>query len=158
MFGNPEDVIFQKEVLPFLAKNCFGCHGNGESKADLSLDKYKDDLSLIKDRKVWDNVVNILEKHEMPPKENPQLSTEEIERVVKAIDSILSNLDCGKPGSEPNAGRVNDASSQPVPATVSTLFGRTNISRPCCKRAFQTWRCISTETVTTQVRMVHPVD
>ncbi len=63
------EITFQSAVLPFLAKNCFACHGNGESKADLSLDKYKDDLSLIKDRKVWDNVVNMLEKHEMPPKE-----------------------------------------------------------------------------------------
>ena len=60
------EVTFQSAVLPFLAKNCFACHGNGESKADLSLDKYKDDLSLIMDRKVWDNVVNMLEKHEMP--------------------------------------------------------------------------------------------
>ena len=102
----PAGVIFQNEVLPFLTKNCFSCHGNGESKADLSLDKYKDDLSLMKDRKVWDNVVNVLEKHEMPPKENPQPSADDIERVVKAIDTILSNLDCGKPGSVPNAGRV----------------------------------------------------
>ena len=35
----PSEVTFQKVVLPFLAQNCFGCHGNGESKADLSLDK-----------------------------------------------------------------------------------------------------------------------
>jgi len=104
--GDPYDFKFQKEVLPFLAKNCFSCHGNGESKADLTLDKYKDDLSLIKDRKVWDNVVNMLEKHEMPPKENPQPSTDEMERVVNAINAILSNLDCGKLGSVPNAGRV----------------------------------------------------
>ena len=103
---DPAEVTFQNAVLPFLAKNCFACHGNGESKADLSLDKYKDDLSLIKDRKIWDNVVNMLEKHEMPPEESPQPSAEDIERVVNAIDTILSNLDCGKSGSEPNAGRV----------------------------------------------------
>ncbi len=104
--GDPADALFQKEVLPFLAKNCFACHGKGESNADLALDKYTDDLSLIKDRRIWDNVVNVLEKHEMPPKENPQPSAEEIEHVIKAIDTILSNLDCGKPGSTPNAGRV----------------------------------------------------
>ena len=40
------DESFQKEVLPFLVKNCFSCHGNGEAKADLALDKYKDELSL----------------------------------------------------------------------------------------------------------------
>ena len=95
---DPAEVTFQSAVLPFLAKNCFTCHGNGEFKADLSLGKYKDDLSLIKDRKVWDNVVNMLEKYEMPPKESPQPSAEDIECVVEAIDTILSNLDCGKPG------------------------------------------------------------
>ncbi len=100
------EFTFQSAVQPFLSKHCFDCHGNGESKADLSLDKYKDALSLIKERKIWDNVITMLEKHEMPPKEHPQPSGEEVERVVKAIDSILSNLDCGKPGSQPNAGRV----------------------------------------------------
>ena len=60
---DPPEVTFQSAVLPFLVKHCFACHGNGESKADLHLDKYKDDLSLIKDQKVWDNVVNMLEKH-----------------------------------------------------------------------------------------------
>ena len=88
--GDHANVAFHKEVLPFIVKNCFSCHGNGESKADLALDKYKDDLSLLKDRKVWDNVVNMLETHEMPPKEKPQPPADEIERAVKAIESILA--------------------------------------------------------------------
>ena len=82
------DASFQKEVLPFLVKNCFSCHGNGEAKADLALDRYKDELSLLKDRKIWDNVVNMLETHEMPPKEKPQPPADEIERAVKAIESL----------------------------------------------------------------------
>ena len=100
------DGSFQKELRPFLIKNCFNCHGNGEAKADLTLDKYKDELSLLKDRKIWENVINMLETHEMPPKEKPQPPADEVERAVKAIDSILSNLDCGKPDRETNAGRV----------------------------------------------------
>lgn len=45
-------------------------------------------MSLLKDRKVWENVVNMLETHEMPPKEKPQPPADEIERAVKAIESL----------------------------------------------------------------------
>ena len=97
---------FQKEVLPFLATNCFRCHGNGELKADLSLDKFKDELAMQQDRKTWDKVVNMLQLHEMPPKGEPQPTADETDRVLKSIDSLLANFDCGKPGKEPIAGRV----------------------------------------------------
>ncbi len=100
------DTAFEIDVLPFLTQHCFSCHGNGEAKADLTLDKYKDGMSLIRDRKVWDNVVNMLEKGEMPPTENPRPAPDDLQRAIKGIDAVLSNLDCGKPGSVDKAGRV----------------------------------------------------
>ena len=47
---------FVKEVLPFLTRHCYACHGNGKKRGEVSLDPYKDELSLQKDRKVWANV------------------------------------------------------------------------------------------------------
>src|SRR6185436_1807610 len=87
---------FVKDVLPFLKAHCFHCHGNesGENKADLTLSKYTDDLSLQQDRKVWDNVLHMLRAGEMPPMERPRPPAAEIESVTTSIEGVLANLDC----------------------------------------------------------------
>ena len=60
---------FATDILPFLKAHCFHCHGaeDGKNKADLTLSKYTDDLSVQQDRKVWDNVIHMLRVGEMPP-------------------------------------------------------------------------------------------
>jgi len=96
---------FSKDVLPFLKAHCFYCHGteDGKNKADLTLSKYADDLSLQQDRKVWDNVLHMLRTGEMPPMERKRPPAAEIEAVTAAIEGVLANLDCSK---TPNVGRV----------------------------------------------------
>src|SRR4051794_35713682 len=61
-------VTFSRDILPFLSKPCFACHGNGKKSAGLTLDRYKDDESLQKDRKVWENVLHMVRTGEMPPR------------------------------------------------------------------------------------------
>jgi hypothetical protein len=93
-----------RDVLPFLKAHCFHCHGRTDeaNEADLSLSKYTDDLSVQQDRKVWDNVLHMLRKGEMPPMERKRPPAAEIEAVTAAIEGVLANLDC----STPNVGRV----------------------------------------------------
>ena len=68
---HPRSTNLAKDVLPFLKAHCFHCHGteDGKNKADLTLSKYTDDLSVQQDRKVWDNVLHMLRAGEMPPME-----------------------------------------------------------------------------------------
>src|SRR3954467_4389690 len=61
----PHEITFQKDVLPFLKQHCFACHGNGKKKADLSFDRFTDDQSVLKDRRLWDNVQGMLASREM---------------------------------------------------------------------------------------------
>src|SRR5450755_3901208 len=56
--------VYEKDILPFLKKHCFSCHGNGKKKADFSFDKFKDDKSVLLDRKSWDSVLHMLHTHE----------------------------------------------------------------------------------------------
>src|SRR5712691_5519398 len=51
---------FTKDIVPFLTKHCYPCHGNGKKRADLALDKYPDEEAVQKDRKVWENVLHML--------------------------------------------------------------------------------------------------
>lgn len=99
---NPSESTYQKEVLPFLKKHCFACHGDGKAKADLSFDKYKDDASVLNDRKVWDNVQHMLKAREMPPQGRPQPAPAEVEAVTRAIQGVFDRFDTARP----NAGRV----------------------------------------------------
>jgi hypothetical protein len=96
---------FERNILPFLKSHCYHCHGteDGNNKAELSLKKYTDDLSVQQDRKVWDNVLNMLRIGEMPPVERPKPPAAEIEAVTAAIEGVLANLDCS---TTPNVGRV----------------------------------------------------
>src|SRR5581483_6343901 len=73
---------FEKVVAPFLAKHCVACHGPTKKKADLALHGYKDDKSLLKDRKVWQNVVQLVNAGEMPPSGRPRPAMSESEAFV----------------------------------------------------------------------------
>lgn len=96
---------FVNDVLPFLKAHCFHCHGteDGKNKADLTLSKYADDLSVQQDRKVWDNVLHQLRAGEMPPMERKRPPAADLESVIQSIEGVLANLDCSK---TPNVGRV----------------------------------------------------
>ncbi len=93
---------FTKDVVPFLAKHCYACHGNGKKRGGLELDKYQSEAALQKDRHVWENVLHMLRSGEMPPKERPRPAATEIDAAVKAIDSLLT-FDCTGPR---HVGRV----------------------------------------------------
>jgi len=100
-----EEPSFSRDVLPFLKAHCFHCHGksDGKNEADLTLDRFKDDLSLQQERKLWDNVLHMLRNGEMPPKERPRPPAAEIEAVMKGITGVLANFDCNQAR---NVGRV----------------------------------------------------
>jgi hypothetical protein len=101
--NQPAAASFSKDVVPFLIKHCYACHGNGKSKGDLTLDRFKDDESVVKNRKVWEDVQQMLRSGEMPPKERPRPAAAEIEGLLKNLDTVLGKIDCHGQG---NAGRV----------------------------------------------------
>jgi Protein of unknown function (DUF1592)/Protein of unknown function (DUF1588)/Protein of unknown function (DUF1587)/Protein of unknown function (DUF1585)/Protein of unknown function (DUF1595)/Planctomycete cytochrome C len=87
---------FEKEVVPFLARNCFSCHGNGKNKGELALDEFKDVKALVKDRDLWETLTELVRNGEMPPKakDRPRPDPVEAELAMKAIDAILEEFDC----------------------------------------------------------------
>ena len=94
---------FSSLGLPFLQKNCLSCHSGVKPKAELSLDGYKDSASLIKNRKVWDNVVKNIISGEMPPKDKPRPTVKESENFISLVQSIF---DFNDRNAKPNPGNV----------------------------------------------------
>jgi hypothetical protein len=94
---------YSTDVVPFLVKNCYACHGNGKTRGDLALDKFKSDDTVQRDRKLWENVLHMVRSGEMPPKEKPRPAAADVEAFLRSLDTLLANMDCS--GTR-NVGRV----------------------------------------------------
>ena len=70
MAEQPPD--FAREGLPFLRKHCLRCHSGKEPKAELSLDVFRNGGTVVKQRKVWNNVRKMIRTGDMPPRERPR--------------------------------------------------------------------------------------
>ncbi len=99
----PATARFTKDVVPFLTKHCYACHGNGKNKADLALDAYKDDRAIQENREVFENVLEMVRTGEMPPKPRARPPVAETEAALGALDTVLGQFDCT--GTR-NVGRV----------------------------------------------------
>lgn len=69
---------FQRDVLPVLKARCIRCHGPEEQNSDIRLDNLSTDL--INNRRAaenWNAVLNTINRGEMPPEDETQLTVEE---------------------------------------------------------------------------------
>ena len=97
-----EDPI--KKIRPILEEHCFPCHHDTKRSAGISLKNIflgiNDTKALIvRDGKVWMNVVKQVESGMMPPSSHSQLSPQEHETLVRTINEILyESLSANNPG------------------------------------------------------------
>jgi hypothetical protein len=87
------DGEFAKVVRPFVEKHCAGCHNPEKRKADLVLSAYRDELSVVKDRTVWQAVVKMVQTGEMPPESRPRPPAADAEAFTRAVHDILDRAD-----------------------------------------------------------------
>ncbi len=97
------DATFEKDIHAFTQKYCYECHGNGEHKADIALDKYTSLADVQKDAKTWELVLEKVHRHEMPPDDaDAQPTEQERDLVSDWIDRSLHQYD----PANPDPGRV----------------------------------------------------
>jgi hypothetical protein len=87
----------------FLKKYCIDCHGASEPEADLDLSVFKDNASLIPQRKKWDAILRMVNAGTMPPQDSGQPSTGERLAFLKLTESVFEHHDRTAP---PDPGRV----------------------------------------------------
>ena len=85
--------VYEKDILPSSKNIASPATGNGKSKADLSFDKFKDDKSVLLDRKTWDSVQHMLQTREMPPEGRPKPEPAEIDTTLKSIRDMFHEFD-----------------------------------------------------------------
>ncbi|HEX4613791.1 MAG TPA: DUF1592 domain-containing protein [Urbifossiella sp.] len=99
----PAGKAFAAEGVAYLKKHCLACHGDTRPKADLSLTKYTTAESLLKDRKVWQRVQEVVHGGEMPPEPRPHPAPGESEAFLKTVGAVFDHHDRTAP---PDPGRV----------------------------------------------------
>ena len=80
---------YQTVLRPYLAKYCFQCHGPEQQKADLRLDQLDPDMVHGSDTDMWQEVLDLTNVSEMPPKEVKQPSNQERQIMVNALTTAL---------------------------------------------------------------------
>ncbi len=94
---------FRGEGVAFLKAHCLGCHSAEKPKADLNLAKFADDASLVKDRKMWNRVREVVQAGEMPPPAKPQPTATDREAFNKLVAGVFDHFD---KTAKPDPGRV----------------------------------------------------
>ncbi|RKU06665.1 hypothetical protein C6503_25490 [Candidatus Poribacteria bacterium] len=102
--GENQDTSFSREGTGFLKQFCFDCHAGDEPAAELALDAFTDNLSLIENRDVWDRVLDMVTTGYMPPAESEHQPTmEESDAFVAHIEAIFEHADRK---AKPDPGRI----------------------------------------------------
>ncbi len=92
------------KVQPLIAKYCLNCHSTKVKKGSLDLERFASLDQMRKDLKTWQQVVEMLEAGEMPPKQKPQPTASERERLVSWVRGFLdaeARARSGDPGYVP---------------------------------------------------------
>ena len=88
--------------VAFVEKHCVSCHGKDKQKANLALHTVRDDLALLRARKHWRDVIEMVESGEMPPEDKPQPTAEERRAFVSSVTAVFAAAN----GAPPDPGRT----------------------------------------------------
>jgi hypothetical protein len=87
--GSADADIQLNKARPFLKKHCTRCHGATTQKGDLRFDRLGVDLKAIETLEVWQNILDQLNRREMPPKKEPQPTPAEMKPIVTMLSERL---------------------------------------------------------------------
>ena len=94
---------FSQNGALFLEQYCFTCHAGDQPAAELSLDSFTDNQSLIKNRDIWEQVLDMVTTGQMPPSDSDQPSMEASDAFVAHIAAIFEHTDRT---AKPDPGRI----------------------------------------------------
>ncbi len=113
---------FDKSIRPLLAEYCLKCHSTEKHKGDLDLERFSSLSEVKRHPKVWQAVAEQLANNEMPPKEKPQPSPVERERLSKWVKSMLDDVARARAG-DPGPVVLRRLSNVEYTYTIRDLTG-----------------------------------
>ena len=102
--GERDTSDFSQNGALFLETYCLSCHAGDEPAAELSLDSFTNNRSLIENRDIWEQVLDMLTTGQMPPPDSDRFPPiETVESFVAHVDAIFEHADRT---AKPDPGRV----------------------------------------------------
>ena len=80
---------YEKDVRLILTERCFRCHGPEKQKGKLRLDQLDPDMVNGNSAETWHDALNQLNLGEMPPEDEPQLTSKERTTLTQWLNSEL---------------------------------------------------------------------
>ncbi|MBI2950141.1 MAG: DUF1592 domain-containing protein [Verrucomicrobia bacterium] len=84
--------FFEKNIRPLLSEYCLTCHSTEKQKGELDLERFVSLDAVKRHPKVWQRVAEQLADLEMPPKDKPQPSAAERDRLSNWVRALLDNI------------------------------------------------------------------
>src|SRR5438445_12997461 len=81
---------FNGEVKPLVRNYCLKCHSTEKHKGDIDLEQFVSAADVFKHPKPWERALEQLASGEMPPKEKPQPTAEERQRLIDGVNAMLA--------------------------------------------------------------------
>jgi hypothetical protein len=113
---------YAENIRPLLSEYCLRCHSTEEQKGDLDLERFSSLNEVLNDSKVWQEVIEQLGNDQMPPKDRPQPSTAERERLAGWARAVLDQLGRSRAG-DPGRVVLRRLSNAEYTYTVRDLTG-----------------------------------
>ena len=93
---------FRDQVEPILAEYCYGCHGLGIKKGNVTLDDFPTDESILARKELWNSALKNVRSGLMPPAGKPRPTPDQLKILEHWIKRDAFDLDPG----DPDPGRV----------------------------------------------------
>ena len=88
--ATPEASSFASKIQPLLKSYCLKCHGPEKGKGEFTL-LTLGDLSSGRDIEQWELILEMVERREMPPQDEPQPSQTDRQAILTWIEDGLRN-------------------------------------------------------------------
>ena len=100
---------FDEAAKPFIRQNCISCHGPEKQKGKLRLDTLSADFNDPHSAEKWKEVVTVINRHEMPPEDEPQPAARDASAFAGWLETQLTNAEIAKRSDRVVLRRMNRA-------------------------------------------------
>jgi hypothetical protein len=109
-------------VRPLLEKYCLNCHSTKAKKGSLDLERFASVEQVRKDLKPWQQMIEMLEAGEMPPKKKPQPTADERQQMIAWARGFLDAEAVARAG-DPGYVPLRRLSNTEYDCTIRDLTG-----------------------------------
>jgi len=113
---------YEAEIRPLLKEYCLGCHSTEKQKGELDLERFTSLAEVLKHPKVWQGVIEQISLDEMPPKDKPQMTPLQREKLLAWVNSALDEAAQARAG-DPGPVVLRRLSNAEYTYTIRDLTG-----------------------------------